>query len=51
MNVTDNIKKMTNKAEGAGIFGRWLLWIGGVVLTFGSMIVGIYTNMTDHTPP
>ena len=49
--VTVEVTTMTHKAEGAGTLGRWLLWIGGGVLTVGGWVAAAYALVTGRPPP
>ena len=49
--VTDDVKKMQQKALGAGTLGSWLVRIGIGVVTLAGWIVGAYTYMTGRPPP
>lgn len=49
--VTGAVKTMRDQAEGAGTLGRWLLWLGGFVLSAASGFAAAYTYLTGRPPP
>lgn len=49
--VTEAVVRLRERALGAGTLGRWLLWIGGGVLTVGGWAVAAYTWITGRPPP
>ena len=49
--VTVAVTTMRSKAEGAGTLGRWLLTMGGWVISAAVSIVGFYTYLTGKPPP
>ncbi|MBC7280053.1 DUF1515 family protein [Hoeflea sp.] len=49
--VTTQVTVMRTKAEGAGTLGRWLLALGGWVISAAVSIVGLYTWLTGKPPP
>jgi len=49
--VTDAVVQLRERALGAGTLGRWLLWIGGGVITAGGWAAAIYTWITGRPPP
>lgn len=49
--VTVKVTEMSTKAEGAGTLGRWLLTVGGWVISAAVSIVGYYTYLTGKPPP
>lgn len=49
--VTDDVKTMTVKAQGAGTAGRWAMRLGLGVVGFVGWAVGLYTWMTGRPPP
>jgi len=49
--VTEDVKKMRERAFGAGSAGVWLLRIGSAVLSFAAGLAAAYTWMTGRPPP
>lgn len=49
--VTIEVTTMRSKAEGAGTLGRWLLNVGGWVISAAVSIVAAYTWLTGKPPP
>lgn len=49
--VTVQVKTMTMRAEGAGTLGRWLIKIGGWVLSAAGGFAAAYTFLTGRPPP
>jgi uncharacterized protein YfcZ (UPF0381/DUF406 family) len=49
--VTIEVTTLRAKAEGAGTLGRWLLVIGGGVLSAAGWVIGAYTYLTGRPPP
>lgn len=50
-NVTDDVTKMRQQAQGAGTAGQWLLKAGVGILGFAGWAFGIYTWLTGRPPP
>lgn len=49
--VTDGVKELHQRAQGAGTLGQWAIKIGiGVVMVIG-WAVGAYTYLTGRPPP
>jgi len=49
--VTEDVKKMRERAFGAGSAGVWLLRIGSAVLSFAAGLAAAYTWLTGRPPP
>jgi hypothetical protein len=49
--VTEDVKKMRERAFGAGTFGVWLWRVGGVVISFAAGLAAAYTWLTGRPPP
>lgn len=49
--VTIEVKTLRTKAEGAGTLGRWLIKIGGWVLSAAGGFAAAYTLLTGRPPP
>ena len=49
--VTVAVTTIRTRAEGAGTLGRWLLTVGGWVISAAVSIVGFYTYLTGKPPP
>lgn len=49
--VTVEVTTMRTRAEGAGTLGRWLLTLGGWVISAAVSIVAFYTYLTGKPPP
>lgn len=49
--VTDGVKKMRERALGAGTLGHWLIRIGGVILSAAGGFAAAYTWLTGRPPP
>ncbi|MBG21177.1 MAG: hypothetical protein CML31_14695 [Rhizobiales bacterium] len=49
--VTVEVKTLRTKAEGAGTLGRWLIGLGGWVISAAVALVGFYTWLTGRPPP
>ncbi|WP_353644249.1 DUF1515 family protein [Mesorhizobium sp. WSM2239] len=49
--ITDDVKAMKNKAEGAGTLGHWLIKIGIGVVSLAGWVIGLYTYITGRPPP
>lgn len=49
--VTEDVKKMRERAFGAGTLGVWLWRVGGAVLSFAAGLAAAYTWLTGRPPP
>lgn len=49
--VTVQVRTLRNKAQGAGMMGRWLLSAGGWILGAAGWLYGAYLWFTGRPPP
>lgn len=49
--ITDGVESMTQRALGAGTLGRWLIKLGGWVISGAAGFAAAYTWLTGRPPP
>lgn len=49
--VSDSVRNMTAQAQGAGTLGRWLLKIGGWLISAAAGAASAYYTLTGRPPP
>lgn len=49
--ITDGVESMTQRALGAGTLGRWLIKLGGWVISGAAGFGAAYTWLTGRPPP
>lgn len=49
--VTDDVKQLRQRAQGAGSMGHWLIKVGIGVVTAAGWIMALYTWATGRPPP
>lgn len=49
--VTDDVKQLRQRAQGAGTMGHWLIRIGIGIVTAAGWLAAMYTWATGRPPP
>lgn len=49
--VTVEVTTLRTKAQGAGTLGRWLLYLGGLLLSAAGGAAAVWTMITGRPPP